>query len=233
MHVEPPEGRLESAKDFLKHYGMIVLSILTALGLEQGLEAWHRHESGVEAAAQIQHELQANLDEVRHVLAYNEKRSGPLQARVQALSDAIAAGASRETLMETQVRPSLKEFALDFNLPNLEREAWERAVASHAAASIDDERLGKYSAAYAAQRDALPLAWQGFGMMLNGPRMLDAVEDAKLGTVAPVEYLHVLRQYATAVDVAQSSLYDLEASLARAAGAKPMARPGARPASAS
>ena len=34
MHLELPNVRLQSVRDFLKHYLMIVLSILTALGLE-------------------------------------------------------------------------------------------------------------------------------------------------------------------------------------------------------
>lgn len=40
MHLELPKAQLKSFGDFLKHYLMIVLSILTALGLEAGLDAW-------------------------------------------------------------------------------------------------------------------------------------------------------------------------------------------------
>ncbi|WP_153242627.1 hypothetical protein [Frateuria defendens] len=36
MHLELPKVPLHSLKDFLKHYLMIVLSILTALGLVLG-----------------------------------------------------------------------------------------------------------------------------------------------------------------------------------------------------
>lgn len=35
MHLEIPKQKLHSLKEFASHYLMIVLSILTALGLEQ------------------------------------------------------------------------------------------------------------------------------------------------------------------------------------------------------
>ena len=44
MHLELPRTRLQSLKDFIKHYLMIVLSILTALGLEAWIEhVHHKH----------------------------------------------------------------------------------------------------------------------------------------------------------------------------------------------
>ena len=44
MHFEVPKVKMHSLREFLQHYLMIVLSILTALGLEQWIEgAHHRH----------------------------------------------------------------------------------------------------------------------------------------------------------------------------------------------
>ena len=50
MHLELPRVRIHSLKDFIKHYLMIVLSILTALGLEAWIEHAH-HAHAAEAAS--------------------------------------------------------------------------------------------------------------------------------------------------------------------------------------
>ena len=64
MHLELPKARVESLKDFLKHYLMIVLSILTALGLEGWIEHTHHAHAAETARAQIEAEIRANLAEV-------------------------------------------------------------------------------------------------------------------------------------------------------------------------
>ena len=52
MHFELPRVRIHSMKDFIKHYLMIVLSILTALGLEAWIEHAH-HAHAAEAASRV------------------------------------------------------------------------------------------------------------------------------------------------------------------------------------
>ena len=65
MHIEPPNTRLATYKDFAKHYLMIVLSILTALGLEAWIEHAHHAHAAEAASLHIRTELQANLADVR------------------------------------------------------------------------------------------------------------------------------------------------------------------------
>jgi hypothetical protein len=113
----------------------------------------------------------------------------------------------------------------------LQREAWERAVVNQSAAHIEAARLGKFSIAYAAQRDIGQLAFQGMTMLLSGTRMIDAINDADLGQVEPIEYLRVMRQYGAALGAVQSNLRDVEAQLQAALGepAVSAARPPAAP----
>lgn len=63
MHLEVLKVRLHSLKDFAKHYLMIVLSILTALGLEAWIEHAHHRHAAAEASTQIEAEIRANLAE--------------------------------------------------------------------------------------------------------------------------------------------------------------------------
>src|SRR4051812_47339203 len=76
MHIEPLEKLPRSVREFLSHYAMIVLSILTALALEQvalGLE--HRHE-GARAKEEIEQEIASNHQravESLHVTEENGK----------------------------------------------------------------------------------------------------------------------------------------------------------------
>ena len=67
MHVEP----LDSVREFLSHYAMIVLSILTALAQAQvalGME--HRHE-GARAREEIEQEISSNRKAVDEALQFD------------------------------------------------------------------------------------------------------------------------------------------------------------------
>ncbi|HUA81542.1 MAG TPA: hypothetical protein VL997_14285, partial [Dyella sp.] len=86
MHLELPQEPLKGIKDFLKHYLMIVLSILTALGLEAWIEHAHHAHAASAASAQIKEELRTDLDSVRDTVAKNEK----VLQRLSRLDDLVA-----------------------------------------------------------------------------------------------------------------------------------------------
>src|ERR1700761_3987566 len=68
MHVEPLEKLPRSVREFLSHYAMIVLSILTALALEQvALSLEHRHE-GQRAKEEIEQEIATNRQQLHESL---------------------------------------------------------------------------------------------------------------------------------------------------------------------
>lgn len=71
MHFELPRVRIHSLKDFIRHYLMIVLSILTALGLEAWIEHAHHAHAAAAASRQMSTELCHNLAETRDSLRRN------------------------------------------------------------------------------------------------------------------------------------------------------------------
>jgi hypothetical protein len=229
MHIEPPEGRLHTLKEFGRHYAMIVLSILTALGLEAAIETWHYHHAAEAATHEIAQELGANLHDLRQAIARNERHRVELHRIYSQLVDAITQGRPAEEVRAKIVAPAMDELRIGFEFPSLQREAWERAVANQSAAHIAAERLGKFSAAYTAQRDIPPLAYQGMTMLLDGSRMEDVLTDARIGRVDPVALLHVVRQNEAATGAVMGNLGELEEALAAALGQKPQGLPKATP----
>src|ERR1700755_1208212 len=69
MHVEPLEKLPRSVREFLSHYSMIVLSILTALALEQGLVRLEHHHEAERARLEIEQEIDGNRRQVENSLA--------------------------------------------------------------------------------------------------------------------------------------------------------------------
>src|SRR5471032_1999554 len=77
MHFEVP-SLPHSVKEFAAHYVMIVVSILTALGLEALIAHLHHEHSAENAQHAIETELRTNLSELRINDAANMKRLTPL-----------------------------------------------------------------------------------------------------------------------------------------------------------
>jgi len=86
---------------------------------------------------------------------------------------------------------------LDVRRPSLRHEAWDVAVANQAASWIDDERLSRYSAAYAAQDWGLATMAQDTALVLDGPRMNDAMFDFGNDSLPPRDLMHVINQMAS------------------------------------
>jgi hypothetical protein len=219
MHVELPEITLESLKDFLKHYLMIVLSILTALGLEAWIEhAHHRHAAEV-ASEQIDTEIRANLGEVRKSLAQDTHQAEVLAHLRDTLEQDLKNNASDADIQQ-QILTQVRSFNFNLNLswPALRQEAWDVAVANQSASWMDSQRMYRYSAVYAAQRDMRASLTNNLQIVINGPRMIDAMTDLRSGIVQPRDFLHVVAQMAVMQRQAQDELGLLQARMQDALG---------------
>ena len=220
MHVEPPEGRIDSVKSFLGHYLMIVLSILTALGLEEWLQHVHRLESGRNALEQIEAEIDANLRQVRHAALTNAERRKPLDAWSERIVHALKDGEPAARIRSEIILPTSKTVEFNFaELPQLRQAAWDVAVANQSAAAIDPVRLQSISALYATQHDFVAL-YQINQSFVNQSRLIDTLTDLDLGTVDPHEFLHMLRQTSTVLSQSEQNLAYIERQLVRASGEK-------------
>lgn len=82
MHIHLPKA-FHGWREFLKEYAIIVLGVLTALALEQGVESMHERRLAREAQEAIRQEMQADIDRVAYrqsQQACNEKRLDEVQA---------------------------------------------------------------------------------------------------------------------------------------------------------
>ena len=73
MPVTAPSTR--TLKAFAGEYVMIVLSIVTALALENGVRSYHQSREAVAAARNLDIEIAANIAETRSVIAQNSKQA--------------------------------------------------------------------------------------------------------------------------------------------------------------
>jgi len=191
MHLEPPAQAPQSLKDFAKHYLMIVLGILTAVGIEQEIEAAHHRELAAQATAHIEEELRSNLREARSVLADNEKRMTALKAAEAAVENDAR---QKDTSIETY-RARLGSIRVGVGMPALRRDAWDAAIASQALTYVEAGKVRRYSEGYSAQRDVTEtlIASSDLG---NWPGLLTSANvDAKLGKVDHAAFLKALATY--------------------------------------
>ncbi|WP_266170601.1 hypothetical protein [Dyella subtropica] len=198
MHLELPKERLHSLKDFSKHYLMIVLSILTALGLEAWIEHTHHRHAAAEAGAKIEAEIQQNLAEIRRVREHDAARLRELSALRDALSSDLKAHVPDEVIHRHVRQATPHGLYLDYRWPMLRREAWDVTVANQSAGWIESERLRNYSTIYAMQTLSGTIQAQDIPMVLDGPRMIDAMLDVQADDYQPRELLRVVNQMAGA-----------------------------------
>jgi hypothetical protein len=216
MHLELPKVRLESLKDFLKHYLMIVLSILTALGLEAWIEHTHHRLAATTASAEIEAEIQGNLEQIEHIRAHDLERMHALEAvRDSLLHDIQAHDSDAACLQHAQARMP-DGLYLDYRWPVLRHEAWSVAVANQSAGWIDGEQLRRYSTVYALQDASAALMTADMSVVLDGPRMNDAIIDLQTGSLTARDLLHVVNQMAGTVNEAVHNLDSLDSRIRQA-----------------
>ena len=210
MHLELPKVRLDSFKDFFKHYLMIVLSILTALGLEAWIEHTHHRHAAETASAHIEAEIRSNLEQIHRIREHDFKRMQALEAiRDGLLHDIQAHLPDAQVLQHANARMADGLF-LDYRWPVMRHEAWDVAVANQSAGWIDSERLRRYSTVYALQSASTATMTMDLPVVLDGPRMNDAMVDLRSGTIPARDLLHVVNQMASAVNEAVHNLDGLD-----------------------
>jgi hypothetical protein len=213
MHFEIPKLRIHGFKDFAKHYLMIVLSILTALGLEAWIEHAHHTHAAALASHQIEAELQANLDGVRHSYQRNQQRLVALRQLDDAIAKDIRDGKA-DVAINQHIQALKGGFGLSLDWPIFANQAWDVAVANQSAAWMDSAALSRYSAAYSKQRDAASWMTHDSTLFLDAPRMATLRTRIDLGRdVDPIEFLSVLRQMIITSSETQSHLQQVQSQL--------------------
>lgn len=214
MHIEPPKVSMHSVKEFMTHYLMIVLSILTALGLEAVLERLHHAHAAEAAQHAIEVELRDNVVQIDQTIKADERTRVPLRNLAEHLIQEIQAAKPRADIA-AEITQLVNAGPIDVGLhtPTLRHEAWDVAVANQAAAWIEDATLARITAAYAQQRDAVaPRSTP----LLDGPRLVSAMSDARMNEVDPREFVRVLEQALAANDAVINALTGLRRSVSAA-----------------
>ena len=218
MHVEPTEKLPESLKEFLAQYAMIVLSILTALALEQfvlGVE--HRHE-GARAKEEIEQEIAGNRADVAHCLQFTNENGQAWDALLQRTLDDLKVGRGTNDTRVATLREAGELFR--DSTPTLKSMAWDAAVANHAVDYLDHADLTRYSQLYAKQHFFERAIWETLqsGSTRNLADLSLAVDTS---TADPRIALEILNWRSKTLKVIDSDLAQLDAAMKDAAPAKP------------
>ncbi len=208
MHFEIPKVRMHSFREFTKHYLMIVLSILTALGLEQWIETTHHRHAAESSSSQIRAELRETLDGIHSSLQANTQKIEPLKSLYGIVADDVRKGLSNE-LINQHIQAHKEDFILSISWPTFSTQAWDVAVANQSATWIDTNALRRYSTAYAAQREVSSWIAHDATLALNGPRMVDMRTRIRLGKdVDPLDFLGIVQQMINTSSEASNHLED-------------------------
>ncbi len=210
MHVEPLEKLPRSVREFLAHYAMIVLSILTALALEQvalGLE--HRHE-GSRAKEEIEQEIASNRKMVEDSLKVTREYQRDWQALLTQAAAEVKAGTSTNDSRLAILNRAAHRFG--DATPALKTSAWDTAVSAHAVDYLDHADLTRYSQLYAFQRFFSQATWDT--VRDNAARNLsDLSLPALTGMADPVQTLAVLNSRVRALGIIESQLSQIDDAL--------------------
>lgn len=210
MHFEVPRVRVHSFREFAQHYFMIVLSILTALGLEQWIEHAHHRHAAEQASAQIETELHGTLDSIHGALASNARQLAPLQALKAAISEDVGHGLP-DAQINQHIRALKDDFVLSVSWPSFATQAWDVAVANQSASWIDAAQLRSYSEAYANLRETSNWFSHDGIALLDVPAMERLRTRVDFGApVDPLEFASTVRQMLHTSLEAQSHLQQLE-----------------------
>ena len=210
MHLEPPHSQLTSFKDFAKHYLMIVLSILTALGLEAWIEHTHHTHAAATASTQIEAEIRQNLADIHTDMVHDQARMQALQKLRDQLQADVESHAAPDTVQQHIHQLAPDGIFLDWRWPNLRQEAWNVAVANQSAGWIDATRLRNYSTVYAVQDAMTRLIMMDAPSLYDGPRMQDTLLDVSTGNYQPRDLLHVVNQMCSVANEATHGLQAME-----------------------
>lgn len=181
-------------KAFGGEYLMIVISILTALAIEQGVEAIHHRSEAAEASEKIDAEIRANIDDIAKVRAHNKLQGNKVAKVRNAFLADIKSGVTDEVLKRRLENDYKDAFTLSVHTPALRREAWEVAVANQAVSWMSAEKLKRYSIIYAQMRDLQSISVSGSNSFLDGPRMMDTMSNAQMGAADPREVFRMMNQ---------------------------------------
>lgn len=216
-------------KKFGAEYLMIVISILTALALEDFAQDLNRRSLANQASIKIDAEIEANIVELDKVITHNRSQAVKMEDIRKSLLADIKKDMGETALRERIMSNYQNAFAVSIRSPSLRREAWEVAVANQSVSWMPSKELTRYSIIYASMRDQQAAHSGMNNYFLDGPRMMDVGSDAQMGVVAPRDVYRMINQIISSYHSINGNLGSLRAELATAAAANPANKNKSKP----
>jgi hypothetical protein len=218
MHVEPLEKLPRSVREFLSHYAMIVLSILTALALEQAVLGLEHHHQGERARHEIEQEIESNRQAVHESLLVTRNYARAWEAMLaRTVADVKAGQSTNESLLATiaQARGQFGD-----STPALKTAAWDAALSDHAVDYLAHEEVTRFADLYAVQRFFSQALWDT--TRDSAARNLSDISlPTLLGKADPVATITMLNSRVRALRIMESQLSQIEQAMEIALAAAP------------
>ena len=234
MRVEPLVKLPSWVRAGLSHYAMIVLSILTALALEQAVLAIEHHHQGERARHEIEQEIQANRQGVQQSLAATRDYAKIWEALLARTVAEVNAGQSTNESLLATVEEAHRHFG--DSMPTLKTAAWDAALSDHAVDYLAHEEVTRFAELYTFQRFFSQAMWDTLRDNL-ARNLSDISLPQLLGKADPVSTISMLNSRARTLRIVESQLAQMDQAMKVALGAaapsEPVPGAASSPASAS
>lgn len=142
MEIDLPREPIHSVKDFFIHISTITVGILIALGLEQGIVAYHHRQLANEARANIVNELRDNKRELDGEL----KGAAKLNQQYRQALDMIGQFIIHKP-------PQKASMTLGYQTAELSSTSWSTAQSTGALSFMGYQEVKSFSGAYILQEE--------------------------------------------------------------------------------
>ena len=228
MHVEPLEKLPRSVREFLSHYAMIVLSILTALALEQAVLGIEHHHQGERARHEIEQEIEANRHAVHESLAATRDYAKVWEELLARTVTQVNAGQSTNESLLATIEEARRHFG--DSMPALKTAAWDAALSDHAVDYLQHEEVTRFADLYAFQRFFSQALWDTLRDNLSHS-LSDVSLPQLLGKAEPVATIAMLNTRVRTLRIMESQLAQMEQAMGVALNAAAPAEPASNAAS--
>ena len=228
MHVEPLEKLPRSAREFLSHYAMIVLSILTALALEQAVLGIEHHHQGERARHEIEQEIEANRHAVHESLATTRDYAKVWEAMLDKTVAQVNGGQSTNESLLATIEEARRHFG--DSMPALKTAAWDAALSDHAVDYLQHEEVTRFADLYAFQRFFSQALWDTLRDNLSHS-LSDVSLPQLLGKADPMATIAMLNTRVRTLRIMESQLAQMDQAMGVALNAAAPAEPASAAAS--
>jgi len=147
MQVETPHHPPGTLRGFIQQYAMIVLSILTALGLEQIVVSLHNASTARDSRARIESEIARFVTDLKGSEQTNQERLKKINDVLTELDTKLKEGDPDNATVQALAQKVMDD--LGINLPSYQRDAWDAAIADQSVSHMRSADLRRYSQIYA------------------------------------------------------------------------------------